>query len=66
MNEIIKIFVERLKNNFEENNKELKNEKPIEYEEKLEKYIFRMYMFVCVVIMFFGVFVTFFVTEILL
>lgn len=66
MNEIIKTFVERLKNNFEKNNIKLKNEDPKEYEEKLEKYIFKMYMFVCVVIMFFGIFVTFFVTEVLL
>lgn len=66
MNEIIRTFVERLKNNFEKNNIKLKNENPIEYEEKLEKYIFKMYMFVCVVIMFFGIFVTFFITEVLL
>lgn len=66
MNEIIRTFIERLKNNFEKNNVKLKNENPVEYEEKLEKYIFKMYMFVCVVIMFFGIFVTFFITEVLL
>lgn len=65
MNKLIKEFLDRIKVNFEENNKELKKEFPEEYKQALDKHIFRIYMFVCVTIMMFGIFITFFITEIL-
>lgn len=65
MNNLIKSLITNIKNDFEKNNIDLKKQDPQLYKEKLEKHIFRIYMFVAVIIMSFGVFVTFFITEIL-
>jgi len=65
MNKIINSLLNQIKDNFEQKNRNLKIEKPEEYNQKLEKHIFSMFMFIASILTLFAIFITFFIMQFL-
>ncbi len=65
MNKIINSLLNQIKDNFEQKNSNLKIEKPEEYNQKLEKHIFSMFMFIASILTLFAIFITFFIMQFL-